>query len=35
MKRAARFVMHCIRLRSIPLAMWVDAFENHQPHHGK
>ena len=31
MKRAARFVLHCIRLRSIPLALWIDAYENHNP----
>ena len=35
MKRAILFVMHCIRLRSVSLALWVDAYENHQPGHGK
>ena len=33
--RSARFLLHVIRLRSISLALWVDAFENHKPHHGK
>ena len=28
MKRFFRFLMHCIRLRSISLALWVDAYEN-------
>lgn len=31
MRRFARFVMHCLRLRSIALARWVDAYENHHP----
>lgn len=33
--RLFRFIAHCIRLRSVSLAIWVDAFENHKPHHGK
>lgn len=33
--RAARFLVIVIRMRSIRLALWVDAFENHKPHHGK
>lgn len=33
--RAVRFIGHVIRMRSISLALWVDAFENHKPHHGK
>ncbi|WP_290964046.1 hypothetical protein [Hydrogenophaga sp.] len=33
--RAARFLVHVFRMRSIRLALWVDAFENHKPHHGK
>lgn len=35
MKLAARFVLHCLRLRSLGRAMWVSAYENHNPHHGK
>lgn len=35
MSRALRFIGHLIRMRSIGLALWVDAFENHKPHHGK
>jgi hypothetical protein len=35
MKRAARFFMLCITLRSITSALWVDAYENHKPSHGK
>lgn len=35
LKRCARFVWLCIHLRSISSARWVDAYENHVPHHGK
>lgn len=35
MKRAIRFVWLCVHLRSISLALWVDAYENHHPAHGK
>lgn len=35
MRRIARFLMHCITLRSISGALWVDAYENHKPTHGK
>lgn len=31
--RAFRFVGHVIRLRSIPLALWVDQYEAFQPAH--
>lgn len=31
--RLFRFIAHCIRLRSVSLAIWVDAFENHEPNH--
>lgn len=31
MKRLALFVYRCIRLRSVSLARWVDAYENHTP----
>lgn len=31
MKRIFRFIQLCIRLRSVSLAIWVDAYENHQP----
>lgn len=33
MRRALRFIRHCIRLRSFSRALWVDAFENHKPKH--
>lgn len=29
--RAIRFIRYCIRLRSVSLALWVDAYDNHQP----
>jgi hypothetical protein len=29
--RLIRFIVHIIRLRSISLARWVDAYENHKP----
>lgn len=29
--RLIRFIVHIIRLRSISLAHWVDAYENHKP----
>lgn len=35
MSRAIRFIGHVIRMRSISLALWVDAYENHKPGHGK
>lgn len=35
MKRAIRFVMHCIRLRSVSLAMWVSQYEAYTPPHQK
>jgi hypothetical protein len=31
MKRIARFIRSCIRLRSISLARWVDQYDTHQP----
>ena len=31
MRRLARFLASCIRLRSINLALWVDAFDTHKP----
>lgn len=31
MKRGLRFLYLCIHLRSIPLALWVDAYENFEP----
>lgn len=31
MKRIARFIQSCIRLRSIRLAVWVDQYDTHQP----
>lgn len=33
--RLIRFIGHCIRLRSVRLAIWVDAYDNHKPPHGK
>lgn len=33
--RLIRFIGHCIRLRSVSRALWVDAYENHKPAHGK
>ena len=29
--RAIRFLMNCIRLRSISLSLWLDQYENHKP----
>ena len=31
MRRIARFIQSCIRLRSVSLALWVDAFDSHKP----
>ena len=31
MRRLARFLASCIRLRSVSLALWVDAFDTHKP----
>lgn len=31
MKRIARFIKSCIRLRSIRLALWLDQYDAHQP----
>lgn len=31
MKRAYRFLCSCIRLRSVRLALWLDAYDNHKP----
>ena len=31
MRRIARFIKSCIRLRSVSLALWVDAFDTHKP----
>ena len=31
MRRLARFIKSCIRLRSVSLALWVDAFDTHKP----
>ena len=31
MSRIARFIKSCIRLRSVSLALWVDAFDTHKP----
>jgi len=33
--RFFRFIASAYRLRSISLALWVDAFENFKPTHGK
>lgn len=30
MKRAALFIYRCFTLRSVALALWVDAYENHK-----
>ncbi len=35
MYRAYRFLIHCIRLRSFSLALWVDAYKNHKTFNGK
>lgn len=29
--RLIRFIVRVIRLRSVSLALWVDAYENHNP----
>ena len=31
MSRIARFIKSCIRLRSVSLALWIDAYDNHKP----
>ena len=31
MRRIARFIKSCIRLRSVSLALWVDAYDTHKP----
>jgi hypothetical protein len=31
MRRLARFIRSCIRLRSIRLAMWVWDYDSHKP----
>ena len=31
MRRLARFIKSCIRLRSVRLALWVDQYEQHKP----
>lgn len=31
MRRLARFIQSCIRLRSISLALWVDQYDTHKP----
>jgi hypothetical protein len=31
MSRLIRFIQSCIRLRSVSLALWVDAFDSHKP----
>lgn len=33
--RLIRFIASVIRLRSFSLALWVDAYENVKPGHGK
>jgi len=35
MKRALRLFVHLIQLKSVTLALWVDAYENHKTTHGK
>lgn len=35
MRRLALFAYRCIRLRSVSLALWVDAYESFKPTHGK
>ena len=34
MKRIAAFIASVLRLRSISLALWVWAYDNHKPTHG-
>ena len=31
MNRLIRFIKSCIRLRSVRLALWVDAYDQHKP----
>ena len=31
MRRIARFIKSCIRLRSVSLALWIDQYEQHKP----
>ena len=31
MRRLARFIKSCIRLRSVSLALWIDQYEQHKP----
>lgn len=31
MRRLARFIQSCIRLRSVSLAIWLDGYDNHKP----
>lgn len=31
MRRIARFIKSCIRLRSFSRAAWVDAYDQHKP----
>jgi hypothetical protein len=31
MSRVIRFIKSCIRLRSVRLALWVDAYDQHKP----
>ena len=31
MRRLARFIASCIRLRSVRLALWVRDYDNHTP----
>ncbi len=31
MSRLIRFIKSCIRLRSVRLALWVDAYDQHKP----
>jgi len=33
-RRILNFIFSAIRLRSISLALWVDAYSNHKPTHG-
>ena len=35
MKRLFRFIALTIRLRSISRAIWIDAYDNFKPGHGK
>lgn len=31
MRRFARFIQSCIRLRSVRLALWLDQYDTHNP----